>query len=82
MQGPTTPAWPTTRALRHKKGVRHRFHRLRLPSELSAVAQALHARTLNREGRELARLHQVLELTTISVDSTPAELRLMRPVYA
>jgi ATP-dependent DNA helicase RecQ len=46
------------------EGVRHRFHRLRLPSDLSAVAQALHARTLNREGRELARLHQVLELAT------------------
>jgi ATP-dependent DNA helicase RecQ len=46
------------------EGVRHRFHRLRLPSDLSAVAQASHAHTLNREGRELARLHQVLELAT------------------
>lgn len=46
------------------EGVRNRFRRLRLPSDLNAVAQVLHARTLDREGRELARLHQVLELAT------------------
>ena len=46
------------------EGVRNRFRRLRLPSNLNDVAQALHARTLDREGRELARLHQVLELAT------------------
>ena len=46
------------------EGVRNRFRRLRLPSDLNAVAQSLHARTLDREGRELARLHQVLELAT------------------
>ena len=46
------------------EGVRHRFRRLGLPGDLNAVAQALHARTLDREARELARLHQVLELAT------------------
>ena len=46
------------------EGVRNRFRRLRLPGDLNAVAQALYARTLDREGRELARLHQVLELAT------------------
>ena len=46
------------------EGVRNRFRRLRQPSNLNDVAQALHARTLDREGRELARLHQVLELAT------------------
>jgi len=46
------------------EGVRNRFRRLRSPSNLDAVAQALHTRTLDREARELARLHQVLELAT------------------
>jgi ATP-dependent DNA helicase RecQ len=46
------------------EGVRHRFRQLRRPGDLNAVAQALHARTLDREARELARLHQVLELAT------------------
>lgn len=46
------------------EGVRNRFRRLRPPSDLNAMAQSLHARTLDREGRELARLHQVLELAT------------------
>ena len=46
------------------EGVRNRFRRLRSPSDLSAVAQILHARTLDREGRALARLYQVLELAT------------------
>jgi ATP-dependent DNA helicase RecQ len=46
------------------EGVRNRFCRLRLPSDLNAVAATLHTRTLDREGRELARLHQVLELVT------------------
>ena len=46
------------------EGVRNRFRRLRSPSDLSAVAQILHTRTLDREERELARLHQVLELAT------------------
>ena len=46
------------------EGVRHRFRRLGLPGDLNALAHALHARTLNREARELARLHQVLELAT------------------
>jgi len=46
------------------EGVRNRFHRLRTPSDLNDVAQTLHARTLDREGRELARLRQVLELAT------------------
>ena len=46
------------------EGVRHRFRRLGLPGDLNALAQALHARTLDREARELARLHQVLELAT------------------
>jgi ATP-dependent DNA helicase RecQ len=46
------------------EGVRHRFHRLRLPGDLNAMAQTLHARTLDREAREVARLCQVLELAT------------------
>jgi ATP-dependent DNA helicase RecQ len=46
------------------EGVRNRFCRLRLPSDLNAAAETLHARTLDRERRELARLHQVLELAT------------------
>jgi ATP-dependent DNA helicase RecQ len=46
------------------EGVRNRFRRLRLPSDLDAVAQTLYARSLAREERELARLHQVLELAT------------------
>lgn len=46
------------------EGVRNRFRRLRLPSDLNAVAQVLHARILDREERELARLHQVLALAT------------------
>jgi ATP-dependent DNA helicase RecQ len=46
------------------EGVRHRFRRLRLPGDLDAVAHALHARTLEREAHELARLHQVLALAT------------------
>lgn len=44
------------------EGVRNRFRRLRQPSDLNAVAQTLHTRTRDREARELARLHQVLEL--------------------
>ncbi len=44
------------------EGVRSRFRRLKLPADLDAVARTLHERTLQREAREIARLHQVLEL--------------------
>lgn len=44
------------------EGVRHRFRRLRSPSDLAALADSLYQRTLKREARELARLRQVLDL--------------------
>jgi ATP-dependent DNA helicase RecQ len=42
--------------------VRHRFRRLRSPSNQDALARTLHRRTLDHEERELARLHRVVEL--------------------
>jgi ATP-dependent DNA helicase RecQ len=44
------------------EGVRHRFRRLRIPQDLDALGADLHRRTLERERREIARLHQVVEL--------------------
>ncbi len=46
-------------------GVRHRYRRLKTPSDLDALAKSLHQRTLNREAGEIARLHQVLELAAL-----------------
>lgn len=43
-------------------GIRNRFHRRRLEANLDGLAQTLHARAVEREERELARLHQVREL--------------------
>jgi ATP-dependent DNA helicase RecQ len=43
-------------------GVRNCFRRLREPIDRSALAAELHARLLNRERAELARLAQVLDL--------------------
>jgi ATP-dependent DNA helicase RecQ len=43
-------------------GVRNRFHVLTRPEDREALVASLHARTLDRERRELARLNQVLEL--------------------
>jgi len=44
------------------EGVRNRFRRLGSPEDLGLLAQDLEGRTLERERRELARLHDVLEL--------------------
>lgn len=44
------------------EGVRNRFRRLRMPSDLNALAEVLYGRALEREAREVRRLHQVLEL--------------------
>jgi ATP-dependent DNA helicase RecQ len=42
--------------------VRNRFRRLKSPPNVDALAQALHRRALDREGREVARLNQVVDL--------------------
>ena len=44
------------------EGVRNRYQLLRQPEDLAKLAHALHARTIQREQQELARLHQVLKL--------------------
>jgi ATP-dependent DNA helicase RecQ len=44
------------------EGVRNRFRQLGSPENLAVLAQDLHERTLERERRELARLHELLEL--------------------
>jgi ATP-dependent DNA helicase RecQ len=46
------------------EGVRHRYYLKRQPEDLASLAQTLHNRTLQRESREVGRLHQVLELVT------------------
>ena len=43
-------------------GARHRYRRLRAPSDLAALAESLHARSIVRERQELARLRQVVAL--------------------
>ncbi len=43
-------------------GVRHRFRRLRLPDKPTALADEMHRRAVGREGAEITRLNQVLEL--------------------
>jgi len=43
-------------------GVRHRYRRLKAPGDLPALAKSLRERTVEREEREIERLHQVLEL--------------------
>ncbi len=48
------------------EGVRNRFRRLRVPRDASSVASTLHARLLARESRDIARLHQVLELAGLN----------------
>ena len=45
-------------------GVRSRFRRLRQPERPEELAATLHARSLERERREIARLHQVVELVS------------------
>jgi ATP-dependent DNA helicase RecQ len=42
-------------------GVRHRFRKLRTPADLSQLAQSLHARSLDRQRQEIARLDQVVQ---------------------
>jgi ATP-dependent DNA helicase RecQ len=44
-------------------GVRHRYKTLKVPDDVAALARTLHQRTVEREKRELERLHQVLELS-------------------
>lgn len=46
------------------EGVRSRFRRLRATVDLSALAEELAGRTLDRETRELARLQELLDLAT------------------
>jgi ATP-dependent DNA helicase RecQ len=43
-------------------GTRHRYRRLRTPSDMAALAESLHARSVARERQEIARLRQVVEL--------------------
>ena len=43
-------------------GTRHRYRRLRDPSDLASLAESLHARSVVRERQEIARLGQVVEL--------------------
>lgn len=43
-------------------GVRHPYRQRRAPEDPAALARSLHERTLEREKREIERLHQVLEL--------------------
>jgi ATP-dependent DNA helicase RecQ len=42
-------------------GVRNRFRRLQMPDDLPSLAAELYARSVDREEREIARLHQVIE---------------------
>ncbi len=44
-------------------GTRNRYHRLKTPSDRTALARQLHARTIDRQQHEIARLGQVLQLT-------------------
>jgi ATP-dependent DNA helicase RecQ len=43
-------------------GVRHRYRRVREPDNLAELIDTLYHRTQQRESREIARLHEVLEL--------------------
>jgi ATP-dependent DNA helicase RecQ len=43
-------------------GARYRYRRLRVPSDMAALAESLHARSVGRERQEIARLGQVVEL--------------------
>jgi ATP-dependent DNA helicase RecQ len=42
-------------------GTRHRYRRLRTPADRKALAESLHARCVDRERREVARLAQIVE---------------------
>jgi ATP-dependent DNA helicase RecQ len=44
------------------EGTRNQYRRLKLPTDRPALAAELHRRTIDREQREIARLHQVLDL--------------------
>lgn len=54
--------WMTLEA----SGVRHRYRRLKRPTDTAALAQDLHRRTLEREAREIARLHQVMYFVSLT----------------
>jgi ATP-dependent DNA helicase RecQ len=43
-------------------GARYRYRRLRVPSDMTALAKSLHARSVDRERQEIARIGQVVEL--------------------
>jgi ATP-dependent DNA helicase RecQ len=43
-------------------GARYRYRRLHVPSDMAALAESLHARSVGRERQEIARLGQVVEL--------------------
>lgn len=47
-------------------GTRNRYSRLKLPEDPIALAGQLHARTLERERQELARLGQVMQLARLA----------------
>jgi ATP-dependent DNA helicase RecQ len=44
------------------EGTRNQYRRLKAPPNVTTLARELHLRTIQREGREIARLKQVLEL--------------------
>jgi ATP-dependent DNA helicase RecQ len=46
------------------EGVRHRYRRLKAPSDTTSLAADLHARAVHHEQRELQRLDQVLQWVT------------------
>jgi ATP-dependent DNA helicase RecQ len=43
-------------------GARYRYRRVRVPSDMAALAESLYARSVGRERQEIARLGQVVEL--------------------
>ncbi len=43
-------------------GTRHRYRRVRAPSDFAALAESLHARSVGRQRQEIARLGQVVKL--------------------
>ncbi len=43
-------------------GTRHRYRKLRAPSDFAALAESLHARSVARQRQEIARLAQVVKL--------------------
>ncbi len=53
-------------------GVRHPYRCVRRPEDVAALAAELHERTLEREGREIDRLEQILALAALDSCQTAA----------